>query len=57
MFSPQRKFGPEVRLGGCSKLQPFVDVQLGSLEILHCYYAHSEKDDRFQRRCYWMLDE
>eukprot|EP00850_Spirogloea_muscicola_P019471 SM000191S05220 [mRNA] locus=s191:221872:227911:+ [translate_table: standard] len=31
-------------------------LKAGSVDILHCYYAHSEEDDHFQRRCYWLLD-
>ncbi|CAI7849187.1 unnamed protein product, partial [Closterium sp. NIES-54] len=31
-------------------------LKAGSVDILHCYYAHAESDDRFQRRCYWLLD-
>ena len=26
---------------------------VGNVELLNCYYAHAEEDDRFQRRCYW----
>ncbi|XP_061360263.1 calmodulin-binding transcription activator 2-like isoform X2 [Gastrolobium bilobum] len=32
-------------------------LKAGSVDVLHCYYAHGEDDDNFQRRCYWMLDE
>ncbi|XP_065863920.1 calmodulin-binding transcription activator 3-like isoform X2 [Euphorbia lathyris] len=32
-------------------------LKAGSVEVLHCYYAHGEDNDSFQRRCYWMLDE
>ncbi|KAL5700685.1 hypothetical protein ACHQM5_026102 [Ranunculus cassubicifolius] len=31
-------------------------LKVGSIDVLHCYYAHGEDDDSFQRRCYWMLD-
>lgn len=31
-------------------------LKAGSIEVLHCYYAHGEDNDNFQRRCYWMLD-
>eukprot|EP00271_Cylindrocystis_brebissonii_P012576 TRINITY_DN3132_c0_g1_i1.p1 TRINITY_DN3132_c0_g1~~TRINITY_DN3132_c0_g1_i1.p1 ORF type:complete len:1307 (+),score=252.91 TRINITY_DN3132_c0_g1_i1:347-4267(+) len=31
-------------------------LKAGNVDMLHCYYAHSEEDDRFQRRCYWMLE-
>ncbi|PKU79823.1 Calmodulin-binding transcription activator 2 [Dendrobium catenatum] len=31
-------------------------LKAGSIDILHCYYAHGEDDDNFQRRCYWLLD-
>lgn len=26
-------------------------------EKLNCYYAHAERDDGLQRRCYWILDK
>ncbi|XP_078157179.1 calmodulin-binding transcription activator 3-like isoform X2 [Carex rostrata] len=29
----------------------------GSVDVLHCYYAHGEETETFQRRTYWMLDE
>ncbi|KAF3320821.1 calmodulin-binding transcription activator 2-like protein [Carex littledalei] len=29
----------------------------GSVDVLHCYYAHGEDAETFQRRTYWMLDE
>ncbi|OMO76808.1 IQ motif, EF-hand binding site [Corchorus capsularis] len=32
-------------------------LKVVSVEVLHCYYAHGEDDEKFQRRCYWMLDE
>ena len=32
-------------------------LKVGKTEFLNCYYAHGEDDDRFQRRCYWLLDE
>lgn len=38
----------------------FVDeilLQVGSIDVLHCYYAHGEEDDNFQRRSYWMLEQ
>lgn len=31
-------------------------LKAGSVDILHCYYAHGEENDLFQRRCYWLLD-
>ncbi|WCJ23221.1 Calmodulin-binding transcription activator 1 [Euphorbia peplus] len=31
-------------------------LKAGSVDVLHCYYAHGEDNDSFQRRCYWMLD-
>ncbi|KDP27989.1 hypothetical protein JCGZ_19069 [Jatropha curcas] len=31
-------------------------LKAGSVDVLHCYYAHGEENDSFQRRCYWMLD-
>ncbi|OIW20489.1 hypothetical protein TanjilG_13555 [Lupinus angustifolius] len=32
-------------------------LKAGSVDVLHCYYAHGEDNENFQRRCYWMLDE
>ncbi|XP_027331355.1 calmodulin-binding transcription activator 2-like isoform X2 [Abrus precatorius] len=32
-------------------------LKAGSLDVLHCYYAHGEDNENFQRRSYWMLDE
>ncbi|XP_059313745.1 calmodulin-binding transcription activator 2 isoform X3 [Lycium ferocissimum] len=32
-------------------------LKVGSIDVLHCYYAHGEEDDNFQRRCYWMLEQ
>lgn len=31
-------------------------LKAGSVEVLHCYYAHGEDNENFQRRSYWMLD-
>ncbi|KAF5752102.1 calmodulin-binding transcription activator 3-like isoform X1 [Tripterygium wilfordii] len=31
-------------------------LKTGSVDVLHCYYAHGEDNEYFQRRCYWMLD-
>jgi hypothetical protein len=31
-------------------------LKTGSVDVLHCYYAHGEDNSSFQRRCYWMLD-
>ncbi|CAK7334653.1 unnamed protein product [Dovyalis caffra] len=31
--------------------------QSGSVDVLHCYYAHGEENENFQRRSYWMLEE
>ncbi|KAI3946804.1 hypothetical protein MKW98_003367 [Papaver atlanticum] len=31
-------------------------LKAGSVDVLHCYYAHGEDNENFQRRCYWMLD-
>ncbi|PON64836.1 Notch [Parasponia andersonii] len=31
-------------------------LKAGSVDVLHCYYAHGEENDNFQRRSYWMLD-
>ncbi|KAJ7980455.1 Calmodulin-binding transcription activator 2 [Quillaja saponaria] len=32
-------------------------LKAGSVEVLHCYYAHGEDNENFQRRSYWMLDK
>ncbi|KAK4856459.1 hypothetical protein QYF36_017763 [Acer negundo] len=31
-------------------------LKAGSVDVLHCYYAHGEVNEYFQRRSYWMLD-
>ncbi|KAI8012155.1 hypothetical protein LOK49_LG06G01380 [Camellia lanceoleosa] len=28
-----------------------------SVDVLHCYYAHGEENENFQRRSYWLLEE
>ena len=38
-----------------SQLTVLPPPQVGTVEMLNCYYAHSEDDDKFQRRCYWLL--
>ncbi|KAL2906110.1 Calmodulin-binding transcription activator 2 [Bienertia sinuspersici] len=32
-------------------------LKAGSIDVLHCYYAHGENNENFQRRSYWMLEE
>ncbi|CAM0957074.1 unnamed protein product [Alopecurus aequalis] len=32
-------------------------LKSGSIDVLHCYYAHGEDNGNFQRRTYWMLEE
>ncbi|KAF2572663.1 hypothetical protein F2Q70_00000566, partial [Brassica cretica] len=32
-------------------------LKVGSIDVLHCYYAHGEDNENFQRRCYWMLEQ
>ncbi|CAL5214419.1 unnamed protein product [Lathyrus oleraceus] len=32
-------------------------LKAGSVEVLHCYYAHGEQNQNFQRRTYWMLED
>lgn len=32
-------------------------LKAGSIDVLHCYYAHGEENESFQRRSYWMLEE
>ncbi|CAG7908429.1 unnamed protein product [Brassica rapa] len=29
-------------------------LKVGSIDVLHCYYAHGEDNENFQRRCYSM---
>ncbi|XP_065850791.1 calmodulin-binding transcription activator 2 isoform X2 [Euphorbia lathyris] len=32
-------------------------LKVGSIDVLHCYYAHGEDNESFQRRSYWMLEQ
>ncbi|KAL6878416.1 hypothetical protein ACP4OV_012586 [Aristida adscensionis] len=32
-------------------------LKAGSIDVLHCYYAHGEDNENFQRRTYWLLEE
>ncbi|KAG6709889.1 hypothetical protein I3842_06G154500 [Carya illinoinensis] len=32
-------------------------LKVGSVDVLHCYYAHGEENETFQRRSYWMLEQ
>ncbi|KAL0736022.1 hypothetical protein Bca4012_012232 [Brassica carinata] len=32
-------------------------LKVGSIDVLHCYYAHGEDNENFQRCCYWMLEQ
>ncbi|XP_042015501.1 calmodulin-binding transcription activator 2-like isoform X1 [Salvia splendens] len=32
-------------------------LKAGRVDVLHCYYAHGEDNQNFQRRSYWMLEE
>ncbi|KAL2513672.1 Calmodulin-binding transcription activator 2 [Forsythia ovata] len=32
-------------------------LKVGSIDMLHCYYAHGEDNENFQRRSYWMLEQ
>lgn len=32
-------------------------LKAGSVDVLHCYYAHGEDNENFQRRSYWLLEE
>ncbi|KAL6220092.1 hypothetical protein ACLB2K_007849 [Fragaria x ananassa] len=32
-------------------------LKAGGVDTLHCYYAHGEENENFQRRCYWMIEE
>ncbi|ONK74053.1 uncharacterized protein A4U43_C03F2300 [Asparagus officinalis] len=32
-------------------------LKADSVDVLHCYYAHGEENESFQRRTYWMLEE
>lgn len=31
-------------------------LKVGSVDMLHCYYAHGEENEKFQRRSYWLLE-
>ncbi|RWW65932.1 hypothetical protein BHE74_00026730, partial [Ensete ventricosum] len=31
-------------------------LKVGSVDMLHCYYAHGQENEKFQRRSYWMLE-
>ncbi|KAI3428162.1 hypothetical protein D9Q98_006544 [Chlorella vulgaris] len=31
-------------------------LKVGTMETLNCYYAHADREDGLQRRCYWQLD-
>ncbi|KAK7247416.1 hypothetical protein RIF29_42299 [Crotalaria pallida] len=32
-------------------------LKSGSVDVLHCYYAHGEENEKFQRRTYWTLEK
>ncbi|KAJ4829592.1 hypothetical protein Tsubulata_038398 [Turnera subulata] len=32
-------------------------LKVGSVDVLHCYYAHGEDNENFQRRSYWSLED
>ncbi|KAK6156846.1 hypothetical protein DH2020_011094 [Rehmannia glutinosa] len=32
-------------------------LKVGSVDMLHCYYAHGEDNEYFQRRSYWLLEQ
>ncbi|GAB2301658.1 hypothetical protein Dimus_035690 [Dionaea muscipula] len=32
-------------------------LKVGSIDVLHCYYAHGEENENFQRRSYWLLEK
>ncbi|XP_062188162.1 calmodulin-binding transcription activator 3-like [Phragmites australis] len=32
-------------------------LKVGSVDVLHCYYAHGQDNENFQRRTYWLLEE
>ncbi|CAN6300696.1 unnamed protein product [Urochloa humidicola] len=32
-------------------------LKSGSIDVLHCYYAHGEENENFQRRTYWLLEK
>ncbi|KAI4962630.1 hypothetical protein ZWY2020_028409 [Hordeum vulgare] len=32
-------------------------LKVGSVDVLHCYYAHGEENENFQRRTYWLLED
>ncbi|KAF3951029.1 hypothetical protein CMV_023280, partial [Castanea mollissima] len=31
-------------------------LKAGGIDVLHCYYAHGEDNENFQRRSYWLLE-
>lgn len=39
------------------KIIMLFQLQAESIDVLHCYYAHGEENESFQRRTYWMLEE
>ncbi|KAL5102496.1 hypothetical protein RYX36_006823 [Vicia faba] len=45
----RRKIGKTVR-------EAHEKLKVGSVDVLHCYYAHGEENENFQRRSYWMLE-
>ncbi|OMO56135.1 IQ motif, EF-hand binding site [Corchorus capsularis] len=32
-------------------------LKVGGIDVLHCYYAHGEENENFQRRSYWLLED
>ncbi|CAL5327763.1 unnamed protein product [Camellia sinensis] len=32
-------------------------LKAGSVDVLHCYYAHGEENENFHSRSYWLLEE
>ncbi|KAL8143518.1 hypothetical protein V2J09_016550 [Rumex salicifolius] len=48
MFKIRRREGLKVKANG---------RLAGSVDVLHCYYAHGEDNEKFQRRSYWLLEE
>ncbi|BAT77003.1 hypothetical protein VIGAN_01508200 [Vigna angularis var. angularis] len=43
--------------GGKTVREAHEKLKVGSVDVLHCYYAHGEDNENFQRRSFWMLDQ
>ncbi|KAK8969507.1 Calmodulin-binding transcription activator 3 [Platanthera guangdongensis] len=55
---PRSKIGkPGGSTGNPGTVAGYPKPGAGSVDVLHCYYAHGEDNESFQRRSYWMLEE